>query len=193
MLLDQMHPEDVKAAIRKRFGSIAHFVEVRDLPETGVSDLFRGRTSKRVREAVEEVLREAQSINLDVSSADPTAHRLNAEVHQHFGPCQAGGPPYRFAAARAALSPQSRPAGTPRASVESTSHFAARASSSSACALMGPLLIVAALFWLGGSVGIGALMPWRTFEREDVWLMVGVTVGCQELVERPRGKREKSL
>lgn len=42
---------------------------------------------------------------------------------------------------------------------------------------MWPLVFVAALFWLGGSVGIGALMPWRTFEREDVWLMIAVTVG----------------
>lgn len=80
MLLDQMHPEDVKAALRKRFGSIAKFVESRDLPETGVSDLFRGRTSRRVREAVEEALKEAQSINLDVSDASVSAQHQNAEA-----------------------------------------------------------------------------------------------------------------
>lgn len=56
MLLDQMHPEDVKAVIRKRYGTVAHFVEVFDLPRTGVSDLFRGRTSDRVSKAVESVL-----------------------------------------------------------------------------------------------------------------------------------------
>ena len=59
MLLDQMHPEDVKAAIRKRFGTVSRFIEERDLPVTGVSDLLRGRTSARVRDAVEEVLKES--------------------------------------------------------------------------------------------------------------------------------------
>lgn len=78
MLVDQMHPEDVKAALRKRFGSVANFVAVRQLPTTGVSDLFRGRTSQRVRDAVEEVLREqAGSIIMDSSSAKPASHRLN--------------------------------------------------------------------------------------------------------------------
>lgn len=77
MILDRMHPEDVKAAIRKRFGTIARFVEEHDLPDTGVSDMFRGRTSKRVREAVEKVLREHPSIKLDVSGSDTHAHRLN--------------------------------------------------------------------------------------------------------------------
>lgn len=78
MLVDRMHPEDVKAAIRKRFGTISRFVAERDLPETSVSDLFRGRTSRRVREAVEEVLREqAGSIILDDSRMCGGSHRLN--------------------------------------------------------------------------------------------------------------------
>lgn len=69
MLLDQMHPEDVKAAIRKRFGTVARFIEARDLPATGVSDLLRGRTSARVRNAVEEVLTEG-SRSKELDSAD---------------------------------------------------------------------------------------------------------------------------
>ena len=56
MLLDRMHPEDVKAAIRKRYGTVARFVSVHNLPTSGVSDLFRGRTSARVANAVEKVL-----------------------------------------------------------------------------------------------------------------------------------------
>ncbi len=81
MLLEQMHPEDVKAAIRKRFGTVARFIEERNLPKTGVSDLFRGRTSRHVRDAVEEVLQaQAQSITLDDSETETGAHRLNAEV-----------------------------------------------------------------------------------------------------------------
>lgn len=79
MILDTMHPEDVKAAIRKRFGTIARFIAERDLPATGVTDLFRGRTSRRVRDAVEEVLREQQeSISLDSSVPKRRTHRLNA-------------------------------------------------------------------------------------------------------------------
>jgi hypothetical protein len=58
MLLEQMHPEDVKAVIRKRYGTISRFVAAHDLPRTGVSDLFRGRTSQRVSDAVESVLAE---------------------------------------------------------------------------------------------------------------------------------------
>jgi hypothetical protein len=78
MLLDRMHPEDVKATLRKRFGSVSKFVEAHGLPETGVSDLFRGRTSRRVREAVEGVLQqEAESMDLDSSPVRRRAHRQN--------------------------------------------------------------------------------------------------------------------
>lgn len=81
MILDQMHPEDIKAAIRKRFGSVAAFVAENDLPATGVSDLFRGRTSKRVREAVEAViLEQSASITLDTSAKGTPAHRLNDDA-----------------------------------------------------------------------------------------------------------------
>ncbi|MEL7681110.1 helix-turn-helix domain-containing protein [Citromicrobium bathyomarinum] len=58
MHLDRMHPEDVKAAIRKKYGTVARFVKQHDLPTSGVSDLFRGRTSARVANAVEKVLAE---------------------------------------------------------------------------------------------------------------------------------------
>lgn len=85
MLLDQMHPEDVKAAIRKRFGTIAKFTKARGLPDLGVIDLLRGRSSQRVRDAVEELLQEqareqAESIKLDDSKAVPAAHRLSGAV-----------------------------------------------------------------------------------------------------------------
>jgi len=77
MLLDLMHPEDVKAAIRKQFGTISRFIEERELPATGVSDLFRGRTSRRVREAVEDVLKGQSSTNLDSSEKSSAPHRKN--------------------------------------------------------------------------------------------------------------------
>ena len=79
MLLDRMHPEDVKAAIRKQFGTVARFIEEKDLPVTGVSDLFRGRTSRRVREAIEDVLTAQGSTKLDSSAKPSRAHRKNSE------------------------------------------------------------------------------------------------------------------
>ncbi len=81
MLLDRMHPEDVKAAIRKRFGTVSRFIEERDLPATGVSDLFRGRTSQRVRDAVEAILIEQEeSIELDSNDNQQSAHRKNGDA-----------------------------------------------------------------------------------------------------------------
>lgn len=80
-MLDRTHPEDVKAVLRKRFRTVAAFVEAKGLPKTGVSDLFRGRTSRRVRDAIEEVLRdEAESMDLDAKRSDVRSHRLNVEA-----------------------------------------------------------------------------------------------------------------
>lgn len=77
MILDHTHPEDVKAALRKRFGTISAFIAAKGLPTTGVADVLRGRVSKRVREAIEEVLKEqSESISLDDSEPKQPAHRL---------------------------------------------------------------------------------------------------------------------
>ena len=81
MALDLMHPEDVKAALRKKYGSVSNFVRLKGLPRTSVSDIFRGRTSKRVRDAIESALADKdESIILDASKARLSAHRLNAEA-----------------------------------------------------------------------------------------------------------------
>lgn len=86
MILDRMHPEDVKAVIRKRFGTVACFIQANDLPSTGVSDLFRGRTSKRVRDAVEQVLREhSESMELDSTPNASGAHRKNVPPRKAVG------------------------------------------------------------------------------------------------------------
>jgi len=60
-LIKTTHPEDIKAAIRKRYGSVKAFVRSNDLPPTSVSDMFRGRTSRRVSDAIERVLQEQSS------------------------------------------------------------------------------------------------------------------------------------
>lgn len=81
-MIESLHPEDIKAAIRKRYGSIKKFEIEHDLPEKSVTDLFRGRTSQRVRHAVETAIntRKSPSTKSDASddnSAAPASHRLN--------------------------------------------------------------------------------------------------------------------
>jgi lambda repressor-like predicted transcriptional regulator len=48
-----MHPEDVKAALRKRFKSVAAFERAKGLPAKSVTEVLRGRKSARVSTAIE--------------------------------------------------------------------------------------------------------------------------------------------
>lgn len=48
-----MHREDVKAALRKAYGSIFAFERMHDLPRKSVSDVLRGRPNQRVASAIE--------------------------------------------------------------------------------------------------------------------------------------------
>lgn len=56
MGLSSMHPEDTKAELRKRYGTVAAFERAHELPQKSVSDLLRGRKSERVKSAVEQVI-----------------------------------------------------------------------------------------------------------------------------------------
>ncbi len=56
MPLAAMHREDIKAALRKNFGSIFAFERAHDLPRKSVSDVLRGRPNQRVTSAIERVL-----------------------------------------------------------------------------------------------------------------------------------------
>jgi len=77
-----MHKEDVKAALRKRFGSVAAFERANALATQSVSEVLRGRPSKRTIDAIERVLREQaeadESITAVDTGASPAFHRLNA-------------------------------------------------------------------------------------------------------------------
>lgn len=82
MLLIAMHPEDVKAGIRKRYGSVAEFERAKGLPPKSVTEIFRGRAWKRVSDAVEAALQEdvpprPLSECSDSSSRFADAHRLS--------------------------------------------------------------------------------------------------------------------
>lgn len=80
--------EDVKAAIRKRFGSLLKFEEDKGLPRQSVTDLLRGKTSARVAAAVNLVLSDAdataaptvKSGNPDNSRRRSASHCLNAKA-----------------------------------------------------------------------------------------------------------------
>jgi lambda repressor-like predicted transcriptional regulator len=50
------HPEDIKAALRKRFGSIAAFERQRGLPARSVKDVLRGRSRPKIAIAVADAL-----------------------------------------------------------------------------------------------------------------------------------------
>jgi lambda repressor-like predicted transcriptional regulator len=82
MLLDRMHKEDVKAVLRKRFGSVAAFERAESLAAQSVSEVLRGRPSKRTRDAIERILREQAAAAESIVSVDthtsPAFHRQNA-------------------------------------------------------------------------------------------------------------------
>jgi lambda repressor-like predicted transcriptional regulator len=77
-----MHPEDVKAGLRKRFGTVANFERASSLPEKSVNDVLRGRPNARVLKAIQEALDTPIPLNpqSEVSACSEEsdgAHRLN--------------------------------------------------------------------------------------------------------------------
>lgn len=85
MKLSKMHPEDIKAAIRKRFTSVSAFERRFNLPAKSVHDLLRGRHSARVEEAIKSVISQpvsefSKSEHSEYSQKDGDAHRLNNKI-----------------------------------------------------------------------------------------------------------------
>lgn len=74
-----MHPEDIKAALRKRYGSVFAFEDANELPRKSVSDFLRGRSNRRVKNAITKTLSPDQADLSDCSNTQAAAHRLNAE------------------------------------------------------------------------------------------------------------------
>lgn len=69
-LFKTTHPEDVKAAIRKKWGTVAAFQRTHGFPSTGVNDVLRGRKSQQISDAIEQLLQEqtSESSFLDCST-----------------------------------------------------------------------------------------------------------------------------
>lgn len=81
------HPEDVKGAIRKRYGSVAAFERHYGLPPLSVRDILRGKKRGRIARVVAHDLGipltdldvfQGWSHDWDSSSDDRAPHRQNA-------------------------------------------------------------------------------------------------------------------
>lgn len=79
MNLADMHPEDIKASIRKRFGTIRNFELSRNLPKGSVHEVLRRRRWARIERAIESVISASPSEKTD-SKRKTVAHGLSAEV-----------------------------------------------------------------------------------------------------------------
>ena len=86
MIRAKVHPEDVKATIRKRFGSLGRFEEERGLKRRSVTDVLRGKPSRPTAEAIANELGRPvhdlfpgkyQPANADGSNTHAAAHRQN--------------------------------------------------------------------------------------------------------------------
>ncbi|MBU6167044.1 MAG: hypothetical protein KGQ52_13090 [Alphaproteobacteria bacterium] len=87
MSYHSFHAEDVKAAIRKRFGSLAKFEMEHGFPPKSVSAVLRGATSARIGAALDAVMvLERATVLLKSSEFSGStamrrgAHRLNREA-----------------------------------------------------------------------------------------------------------------
>lgn len=83
-LIDEVHPEDIKAAIRKRYRSLRRFEAAENLAHNSIADIFRGRKSARTERAIRRVLadetreRARKSIGQDASADSRGNQPLNA-------------------------------------------------------------------------------------------------------------------
>lgn len=84
MNLSDFHPEDIKAAIRKRYRSFGRFERAECLGKNSVADVLRGRPSRRTEEAILRVIAEEMKVRVGLSivpassTGDDVSHRLNA-------------------------------------------------------------------------------------------------------------------
>ena len=87
MSVTLVHPEDIRAELRKRHGTVNAFALARGVKPQAIADFLRGRTSKPVARIIADELGldevhvgVPQSMNMDDSADVAGAHRLNAEA-----------------------------------------------------------------------------------------------------------------
>jgi hypothetical protein len=77
MRYDDLHHQDVRAAVRKRYGSIVAFEQAKGLPKGSVHDLLRGRGGVRAKAEIEHLLTE-QANTRSRRRAQPKSERAAA-------------------------------------------------------------------------------------------------------------------
>lgn len=93
-MADALHKEDIKAELRKQFGSLLKFEKKAGRPSGSVKDVLRGRASSETEEAIAAALKEplhrlfprrysapegaTKSTKVDSSAKARTPHRLSA-------------------------------------------------------------------------------------------------------------------
>lgn len=70
-----LHPVDIKAELKKRYGSVLAFERARGLPFESVRDVLRGRRSRRVAEVI------ADELGLDMQEQFP--EQLQSRKRDH--------------------------------------------------------------------------------------------------------------
>jgi lambda repressor-like predicted transcriptional regulator len=82
MTILPMHNEDVKATIRKKFGSVKAFEAANGLPRGSVYEVFRNRRWAKVEKAINDVIGyPSQELSEKTDSKlEANAHRLNAKA-----------------------------------------------------------------------------------------------------------------
>lgn len=81
------HPEDIKASLRKRFGSVTAFERARQLPARSVKDVLRGKSRPRIAREI------AAAVEIDLHVLFPdrfspngdTVSRRRANAHSLSG------------------------------------------------------------------------------------------------------------
>lgn len=69
-----VHPEDIKAALRKRFGTIQEFERVHALSPRSVKDVLRGRSRPGTAKAI------AHAIGMDLHKVFPGRYTPNGDT-----------------------------------------------------------------------------------------------------------------
>ncbi len=81
MSLAQMHREDVKAALRKKYGTIRKFEIAHGFSPGSVHDVLRQRKWARVEQAIEAAIEVPSTLSEKTDSTpDSSAQYLNAEA-----------------------------------------------------------------------------------------------------------------
>ena len=87
MLIGALHREDIKALLRKRYGTLGRFADQHGLKAQAVADYLRGRPVRHVHDAITAELvaanhtfERSESIKLDHNEETSDAHRQNSEA-----------------------------------------------------------------------------------------------------------------